>query len=374
VRYKLAILNALANQPGGRATLDDLRRAAELVVASLDEMQLQRFTALGDIDIFQARLVLQDAAECQITDRGLALLDWLEGTGPPSLELCSAAASLHIGTADHFMQSGQSSKPFDPKPRMRADVEIPIAADGHRIGATGLEYRKPQNRSSGLQHTGGFVVQRAQKLARSLGAFISTKTQSMLTWRRPHSPRNNSTSSKPGNVRSIQTGANAAFGLLALLCVVACVLAAIALGQIQSLKSDVAVLRRELVPLKERLARFEQIEKQRQDLDQPEEAQNQSETEKKKADSEVRNAPASLNLTREEIQLIRDYIKPALSTGIAAPEINVGDAVSGAMIPLPSQLMDKIPKLLGARFTTRNGAIVIIKRDSHQADAVLPPN
>jgi hypothetical protein len=372
VRYKLAILNALANQPGGRATLDEVRLAAELIAASLDEMQLERFTALGDIDIFQSRLVLQDAAEWQITDRGLALLDWLEGTGPPSLELCSAAASLRIGTADDFIQSGQSSKPFDAKPRLRADVEFPIAADGHRTGATGLEYRKPQNRSNDLQHTRGFaVVQRAQQLARSLGAFISTKKQSIVKWRRPHSPRNNS---KPGNVRSTQTGANAAFGLLALLCVVACVLAAIAFGQIQSLKSDVAAVHRELLPLKERLAKFEQIEKQRQDLNQPEEAQNQSETEKRKADSEVRNEPASLNLTRDEIQLIRDYIKPAFSPGIAAPEINVGDAVGSAMIPLPAQLMDKIPRLLGARFTTRNGAIVIIKRGSHQADAVLQRN
>jgi hypothetical protein len=372
VRYKLAILNALANQPGGRATLDEVRLAAELIAASLDEMQLERFTALGDIDIFQSRLVLQDAAEWQITDRGLALLDWLEGTGPPSLELCSAAASLRIGTADDLIQSGQSSKPFDAKPRLRADVEFPIAADGHRTGATGLEYRKPQNRSNDLQHTRGFaVVQRAQQLARSLGAFISTKKQSIVKWRRPHSPRNNS---KPGNVRSTQTGANAAFGLLALLCVVACVLAAIAFGQIQSLKSDVAAVHRELLPLKERLAKFEQIEKQRQDLNQPEEAQNQSETEKRKADSEVRNEPASLNLTREEIQLIRDYIKPTLSPTIAAPEINVGDAVGSAMIPLPAQLMDKIPRLLGARFTTRNGAIVIIKRGSHQADAVLQPN
>jgi hypothetical protein len=35
--------------------------------------------------------------------------------------------------------------------------------------------------------------------------------------------------------------------------------------------------------------------------------------------------------------------------------------------------MEKIPKLQGARFTTRNGAIVILKRDSRHADAVLPP-
>ena len=38
------------------------------------------------------------------------------------------------------------------------------------------------------------------------------------------------------------------------------------------------------------------------------------------------------------------------------------------------QLMEKIPKLIGARFTTRNGSIIILRRDSRQADFVLPPN
>jgi hypothetical protein len=42
--------------------------------------------------------------------------------------------------------------------------------------------------------------------------------------------------------------------------------------------------------------------------------------------------------------------------------------------PFPAlALTDKVPKLLGARFTIRNGAI-IIKRDSREADAVLAPN
>jgi hypothetical protein len=36
--------------------------------------------------------------------------------------------------------------------------------------------------------------------------------------------------------------------------------------------------------------------------------------------------------------------------------------------------MEKIPKLLGARFATRNGSIIILRRDSRQADAVLPPS
>jgi hypothetical protein len=45
--------------------------------------------------------------------------------------------------------------------------------------------------------------------------------------------------------------------------------------------------------------------------------------------------------------------------------------VVGAMIPLSSPLMEKVPKLLGAKFATRNGSIIILRRDSRQADAQL---
>jgi hypothetical protein len=139
------------------------------------------------------------------------------------------------------------------------------------------------------------------------------------------------------------------------------------------LKSDIAALRRELLPVRERIARLEQIEKAKREFDQQEEAQNKPDTEKHQP-REVRSDQTALNLSREEIQLIRNYIKPAPSADTAAPAINVGDTVSGSMIPLPSQLTEKVPKLLGGKFTIRNGAIIILKRDSRQADAVLAPN
>jgi hypothetical protein len=76
----------------------------------------------------------------------------------------------------------------------------------------------------------------------------------------------------------------------------------------------------------------------------------------------------------DEIRLIREYIKLAPFNGPTAQPINVGDPVTIGTIPLPSPLTDKIPKLLGARFTSHNGTIILVKRDSHQADAVLGPN
>jgi hypothetical protein len=164
----------------------------------------------------------------------------------------------------------------------------------------------------------------------------------------------------------------AAFALLSVV-VVTCIGAAIALGQIKSLKSDIALLQRELLPLRERLAKLEQADKMKKDLDQRDEPNNQADPEKRRPGGEIRTEQVALTFSREEMQLIREYIKPAPVAATVVPTINVGDPVTGGMIPLPSSLTDKIPKLVGARFAIRNGAIIIVKRDSRQADAVLPP-
>jgi hypothetical protein len=208
----------------------------------------------------------------------------------------------------------------------------------------------------------------------SLIAFIAAKQQSIFDIGRRYFAQQASRGSNGRNDRLVQTAGGAAFALLSLVAVIACVVAAIAFGQIQSLKSDVAALRRELLPVKERVARLEQAEKEKRDLDQQEEAQNRTAVDKNRSPGEIRADQTALNLSREEIQLIKDFIKPAPSAGAAAATINVGDPVEGAMIPLPSPLVDKVPKLLGGKFTIRNGAIIIVKRDSGQADAVLAPN
>src|SRR5205823_12382669 len=160
--------------------------------------------------------------------------------------------------------------------------------------------------------------------------------------------------------------AGGAFVFLTVLALVACVGAAIAFAQIISLKSEIALLHRELSPLKERIAKFEQAERRRESDQQ--EAQNKSERDK------AREAQPALNLSREEIQLVREFIKPAPFAGMTGPTLNVGDSVGSETIPLPSSITDKVPKLLGARFTIRNGSIIIVRRDGRQADAVLGPN
>jgi hypothetical protein len=211
---------------------------------------------------------------------------------------------------------------------------------------------------------------KSPQLARLL-AFIAAKKRSLFHLGRRHFARG---VSNPETERLVGRAGGAAFAFLSSMGVVLCVGGAIALGQIKSLRADVTMLHRELLPLRERLEKLEQAEKTKRDQDQQEEARNNSDTEKNKPGGETRTDQTALNLSREEIQLIMDYIKPAPSTGIAAPAINVGDSIGGATIPLPSPVTEKVPKLAGARFTTRNGAIIISMKNSHRADIVLAPH
>jgi hypothetical protein len=364
-------LKVLAKQPGGRATLDEVRREAGRIVSSLDQIELKCFGALGDVDICHSGLVLRDDDGWQITRAGLALLDRLEDVTGSSLETSSSPATAAVEPTNKFIRTEESLRPFAPETGMPLDLDPPSSEDRQTTAAAEIQFAKPQIRNFDPHRTEKFsIIARSRKLFRSLGAFITTTID---TTRRQSALRN------PGGFqrrseRSIQTTANAAFALLALLSVIACVLAAIAFGQLQSLKADIAVLRREFLPVRERLAKFEQAETQRQELEQQDEAQRKSEPETKKSSDEAGNTATALELTREEIQTIRDYIKPAPSAATAAPTISIGDAVSGATIPLPSPLTEKIPKLQGARFTTRNGSIILVRRASRQADAVLGPN
>ena len=421
MRFKLAILNVLAKCRGGHATLDEVRREVEVIIAREDQtQQLKRFSALGDIDIFQSGLVLRDDAGLQITDAGLSLLGSLENSSGPSLEISSAPASKPFGLIDELISAEERLRIFDLGLR-GLDNDLHESSDHDRqpldqeeengfvaivmpdapseVSAVDLPGRihygtgdgnhnqpSPEGGirtiSMGLPNPPAFLrrsfgskvkapSRKSLQLLNLLFAFIATKKRFMVDFWRRHFAQSVST---PRTERLVRRVGGAAFAFLSLLVVVTCVGAAIALGQIKSLKSDIATLHRELLPLRERLGKLEQVEKTKRDLEQQEEAQNRSGVEKNRPSGEIRIDQTALNLSREEIQLIRDYVKPAPFAGTAAPVINVGDSVSGAMIPLPSQLTEKVPKLLGAKFTTRNGAIIIIKKDSRQADAVLAAN
>jgi hypothetical protein len=419
VNFKLAILTVLAKWPDRRATAGEVRREVGIIIADEDQAErLRRPSGLGDIDIFQTGLVSRNREGFQITDAGLSLLQSLESSSHgPSAEVSTASASqplviddlgseerdLELRTLDNIPLDGN-----EHTNRQRARDEgnraaaIEASGSASLIGADGLSERIdseacdageyddddqpvqgeqgqpisidapraapdfPPFLQRGFGSRGQASGRKSLQLA-SLLAFISEKRRVIAgAWRRLFSE----TISNEKTERLVGSVGGAAFALLSLLAVVTCVGAAIALGQIKSLKSDVSVLHREVLSLRERLAKSEQAEKAKRDLDQQEEIK----AEKNKPGGEIRADQTALNLSREEIQLIKDYIKPAPAAGAAAATINVGDPVEGTMIPLPSQLTDKVPKLVGGKFSIRNGAIIIVKRDSRQADAVLAPN
>ena len=252
----------------------------------------------------------------------------------------------------------------------------PLASDKiEQTDAIELTAPSPQDFPAFLQRSFGVKAQDTDRrpFDRLAGFFAAaaTKAQSLAGLWRAHVVHD---TSNPKTQRATGSVLGAMLAFLGLAAVFACAAAALALVQLKSLKTEIATLHRELGPLKERVAKLEQAAKTKLEADQKEGGQIKLGAEKNRAGAEPSTDQSALNLSREEIQLIRDFIKPAPAGGTPAPAINVGDPIGVATIPLPSPLMEKVPKLLGGRFTTRNGSIIILRRDSRQADAVLPPS
>ena len=414
MQFKLAILTVLATRPDGRATLDDLKGEVEALTANEDQLG-DISSDLDDIDIFQSGLVIPDDGGLRITDTGRSALKALEDPNEVSLDLPSTSTSQSLKMIDDLIGTEERLKIFDLE--LRSDEVDPRPAGAKTEDASPI-YAMPGAREtdadlppeniaqSALHEAGGTDPQGSEQIAvlaaeppptaapiilvrdghgslvhapereaprrPGFSRLITAKLQQAVAiWRRhleQDTPNIKAGPRRSGNV------SGGAIALLSFLVLVICAGAVVALTQIRALKSEVANLQRELSPLRERAAKADLLEKAKQNADQQKESQNKSAAEKNKTGAEPRTEQAAFNLTPEEIRLIRDFIKPAPAAGSPAPAINVGDTVSIATIPLPSQLMEKIPRLLGARFTTRNGSIIILRRDSRQVDAVLPSN
>ncbi|KRR25705.1 hypothetical protein CQ14_19585 [Bradyrhizobium lablabi] len=311
MHFKLAILTVLAQRPDGRATLEEVTREVAILVANEDQAQAtEELSPLGDIDIVQSGLVVLESQELQITDAGRSLLSALEAGNAPCIPDRAADAPAFL----------TRSSGFGFRPPTRDTSRRILKAIAARLERLGGIWR------------GHLVRDAPGTTARRRAAGIGGGT----------------------------------FALLTLLVITICAGAVVALTQIKSLKAEIASLQRELLSSRERLAKFDQAEKAR-------EAEIKAAADKGKALLQSLPQQAPLTFSREEVQLIREYIKPAPYAGQATPAINVGDPVAGGTIPLPSSLTEKVPKLVGARFAIRNGAIIIVKRDSQKADAVLPP-
>jgi len=157
------------------------------------------------------------------------------------------------------------------------------------------------------------------------------------------------------------------------LCAGAIILMDALILEYNTLKTDLATARRELATSKQRTSRLE-IWAAGMVSDQ---AQSHGGQPGGQGNSGPRNTgyDAPLDLGRDELQLLRRYIKiPPAPTGASATVVVGGAVDDQRLMPLPSQISDKVPELIGARFTTdRNGAIIIVRRGSSRINAVVSP-
>jgi hypothetical protein len=403
VKFKWAVLNVLAKWPDRHVTFAEIRREVGQILETGNQIEEERFSELGDVDLLQAGLVLIDDVGLRITDAGLSLLRSLESSAAPTASSSSASQppfnllDSRIGTEDRLkifdlemrrleeeersMQTAAPDATVDDRVVERpqeVDEQIsaanehadPLAPDEiEQTDAIELIAPSPQDAPAFLQRSFAAKAQDTdRKPPDRLAAFFATIANRARSLAEPWRGHVVHDTANPKSERVAGRAGGAILAFLSLVALLACAAAAIALVQIKSLKTEITTLHRELGPLKERFANLEQAEKTKLAADQ------KAALEKARTAAEPRPDQTGLSLSREEIQLIRDFIKPAPAGGTPAPTINVGDPIGAGTIPLPSQLMEKIPKLLGARFTTRNGSIIILRRDSRHADVVLPPN
>jgi hypothetical protein len=362
VTVKLAILKALASSPDRSLSVEAIRQAVRETIAELAPSdEARRLASLGDVDIFASRFVMRDGHGIYVTDEGIDLLHWLADpeAAPPPVVITTPAT---LAAVDATIGLDARMKIFDldfrpnaqDEPEADTGLREPGDAIGDAVSVTPLA-------ADETAHAGPTAAERrtgrTSALARKAGAVI------LLAGHRLGQLL-------PGRKRLLRGLGGAAVALLGAMVVVASTIAVIAYGQIRSLQSEVVALRRELNPAKERIARLEQLERSRRDQDAPEKPSSP----KERLAGVDRPAEAPLLLSREESQLVRDYIKPAPGAGSALPPIGLGDPVTGPTFPVPSAVTEKVPKLIGATFTIRSGSIVIIRKDSRHADAVLAQN
>ncbi|MBR1205532.1 MULTISPECIES: hypothetical protein [unclassified Bradyrhizobium] len=381
-------MSVLAARPEQRIPLEEVSREVKRMIAAGDAAtKLKRSSELGDADVFQSGWASINEAGLQITDSGLALWRSLEAS-----RVEQELSEQELGE-QNLKEREPGERQTEPVETVAADprdaisdavAERPDAIDRQvpRVMEAGLADRTtlgtsramaapdPPARAPIIPEPAFGSIHEPDRNVSRLSHFVKLLGTGIPRFARARRRRSEDDVPDRKAVKGVGMP-GLAVACLSLISVVACVAAAIALGQITSLKSDNATLRRELIPLRERLVRLEQDAAKREAAQQ-DEAQERVRAEKKASDAGSEHA--ALNLSREEIQLIREYIKAAPSAGAAGPPINVGDPVTGGMIPLPSSLIEKVPRLVGARFATRNGVIVISTRNSRRVDAVLTPN
>ncbi|WP_246755794.1 hypothetical protein [Bradyrhizobium sp. CCBAU 53338] len=380
MQANLAILVALAGRPNGRITFAELDRQLEANEDGKLDEQVEQQVSAGS-ELIEAGLAVVDGDSLQITEAGRSVVEGL-------LPHRSFAQANSLEIIDHLVGADIRSRIFNLDLRQEVETDAseaaatddeddasqpsaePIPADLDAATAAPQPVVPPPTRAPpSAMARQQFISREPDRArnnpdwrARTFGAVARQFHRMGALWRRH-------IEDDLPKTRTISQGANVngiVIALVSLLVVIICAGAVVALRQIRSLETEISTLQRELSPLKDKLSRFDLAEKTRQA-----EEKAREERSKRTADNPPPQAP--LSLSHEEIQLVREYIKPAPGIGSATAPA-VGDPIVGTTIPFPSPVTEKVPKLLGAKFAIRNGAILVVRRDSHQIDAVLGPN
>jgi hypothetical protein len=293
-------LNVLANRPGGRAKLDEVKREAGAFAPSESQTeQLKRFPEIGEIDIFTSGLVFRDNGYLQITDAGRSLLHSLESanvpvTSPtsPSLQMIDDLIGieerqrifgLELRETDRENGEGAATGPNQSR-RVAEDVSAAgiFGATSEQHGADTHEMTDPEtpnrtaNTGTGQPYSDEIdrvdairsadAVDRDhpvvvplpgsrstlpvsdRKSPRRAGFFaeLTAKTRSVAGAWRNHFEHD---TSNPRPARAAGSMGAAALAFLSFIALMACAAAMVALVQTRSLKTEIAMLDRELGPL-----------------------------------------------------------------------------------------------------------------------------
>ena len=299
MHFKLAILTALARRPDGRATLGEVRREVEVLSANQDQAPAtEDLSALRDIDIFQSGLVVADGRGLQITDAGRSLLDALETFSEPSIPPVSSSSSKSLELIDDLIGTGRRSKLIDLERKLDEQADFKpiqqqasdgsddaktsaadsgVVADGHpEIDASRSPHRTDPDQTVS-ENSQLIAIDPADRIAgdapafltRSLGSELQTDApkvshreklvkaiaarleRTRRVWR-GHLVRDAPNTTAPRRTAGIGGGM---FAILTVLVVTICAGALVALTQIKTLQTEIASLQRELLPLRERLAK-----------------------------------------------------------------------------------------------------------------------
>ena len=133
--------------------------------------------------------------------------------------------------------------------------------------------------------------------------------------------------------------------------------------QVREMQADIASLKLRLAGVDSHVSRLELT------------AQQKIVKEAKIAETPPPPRRVPINLTNDDVKLIRSSIKVLPSQPGAQPKVQLGQEVSAiSTVPIPGSVVGQIPKLRGARFLVDdNGAIIIVAEGSNRADVVIEP-